>query len=176
MPAPARINVYNFKGNFRSAAAAINAVAGLGPSYVERAIAFVNQKARIEINFDLGEALNVAGDPLDPDKLVYDYFNARLRFRVVTQRRNDQASAVSGIIDLHEEFVANILTTYEERMRPFERLDTSLGANLLPYYVVKAIKPLGTRSDLDLVNFSDFTDVDFGLEVAICADAWPLGT
>lgn len=158
--------LFNFKGNFKEACLAINDAAGLTDSYLERSTEFVKQKARIEINFDLGEAMNQ--EVLQPGgQTVYDFFNARLRHRVCTARREDQVTAVAGIRDIHDEFVSTLLATYEERLAPFTEA-------LLPYYAVKTIRPLGTRSDLNIAFWEDFTDVEFLIEFGIRSTAWPV--
>lgn len=104
----------------------------------------------------------------DSGKRAYDYFSARLRCRVVTSRRQDQALAPDEARDLHETFVAAVLDTFAEEAAPFTEA-------LLPYYAVKKIQPLGTKSDMNVIYFEDFTDVDFLLEFGIRASAWPAG-
>ncbi len=119
--------------------------------------------ARKEISFDLGEALNE--EVLINGKHVYDFFSARLRVRIVTSRR--QAAPVPEIVDLHDSFVADTLDLLAEEKRPFTE-------ELLPYYAVKTLRPLGTKSDLDIIDREDFTDIDFALQFGIRSTAWPL--
>lgn len=162
--APSTKQLYNFKGNFKAACLAINQAAGLDDSYLERTVRFVKQKARIEIYLDLGPAANT--EERTDETLVYDYFSARLRLRVVTARREDQASALDEVRDIHDEFVCTLFAAYEERLQPFTEA-------LLPYYKVNTIRPLGTRSDVDVAEWADFTDVEFLLEFGIRSTAFP---
>lgn len=164
MSAPSRKQVYNFKGNIKSAAQAIIVAAGITDAYLERTNAFIKQNARVEVSFDLGEATN---QEILPDQTyVYDWYSGRLRIRIVTARRQNQTSAVPEVRDIHDEFTCTVLTAFEERLQPFTEA-------LLPYYAVKTIRPLGTRSDLDLSYMEDYTDIEFLLEFGIRPGAWP---
>lgn len=167
MAAPSTQVIRNFKGNFRAAVAGILATAGWTDVMLERSSARLKTSARKEITFDLGEALNL--ETLDTGIRVYDFFSARLRVRIVTARRSDQTHGSDEARDLHESFVADALDLLAEDKSPFT-------AELLPYYTVKTLRPLGTKSDLDVLAMEDFTDVEFALEFGIRRGAWPAGT
>lgn len=164
MPAPSTKQIYNFKGNLVAAVRTILVAAGWDEVRLERETAKLKQAIRQEISFDLGEAQNEA--VLPDGSHVYDFYPGRLRIRITSARRPDQASALAGVRDLHDQFVCEALDALEERKAPFT-------TDNLPYYAVKTIRPLGTRSDLDLQFLEDFTDVEFFLEFGIRSTAWP---
>lgn len=164
MPASSTRDLRNFKAHFRRATAAILVQAGVDQVALERALARLKTRARLEITFDLGEALNVATLPSGAH--VYDFFAARLRIRVVTGRGQTQAAPLQEAADLHEQIASTVLDCMAEENSPYS-------AALLPYYSVKTIRPVGTRSDLDINYLEDYTDIDFHLEFGIRSDAWP---
>lgn len=164
MSAPSTKQIYNFKGNFVAATKSILEATGMTDVYLERTLSALKSNARKEITFELGEAINESALP--NGEHVYDFFAARLRIRIVTARRADQSSPVAEIRDLHDQFTCEVLAAFEEREAPFTTSN-------LPYYAVKTIRPLGTRSDLDLTFLEDFTDIDFEIQFGIRSDAWP---
>lgn len=161
---PTTRQIRNFKANFRSATLAILTTAGITDVYLERSLAKLKKTARLEVTLDLGEALNE--EVLPTGIHVYDFFAARLRIRVVTARGPLEFAPAHEAADLHEGFVADVLDLFAEEKAPFT-------AELLPYYTVKTLKPLGTKSDLDLVYGEDYTDVDFFMQFGIRSTAWP---
>lgn len=163
--APTTEDIRNFKGHFRRATKSILEAGGWNASALERAMKVMQASVRQEITFDLGETMNEA--TLDSGTHVYDYFVARLRIRIVTSRRQNQSFAGDEARELHEKFVSQTLDLLAEEKKPFTE-------QLLPYYAVKTIRPMGTRSDFEILYFEDFTDVDFGLEFGIRSTAWPL--
>jgi hypothetical protein len=163
MPASSTKDLRNYKGHFRAATRSLLDAAGWSDAVLERTLTKLSARARREISFDLGEALN---EEVLPNGLhVYDYFPFSLRVRVVTARR--QAAPDPEIVDLHDRFVAEVLDLFAEEKRPFTEA-------LLPYYAVKMLRVGGTRSDLDLIEREDYTDVLFNGQFGIRSSAWPL--
>lgn len=165
MPATSTKHIYNFKGNFAAATAALLATYGWSDAYIERESRRLKAAVRQEITFHLGEAINEAA--LADGSHVYDFYAARLLVRIVTARRENQSSPDSALRNLHDQYVAETLDALEERKNPFTE-------ELLPYYAVKTIRPLGTRSDLDLTFFEDHTEIEFALQFGIRSTAWPV--
>lgn len=167
MSANSTRDLRNFKGHFRAASMLAFQAAGITVAVLERSVAKLKSTVRIETSFDLGEAMNQ--ETRDSGLRVYDYFPARLRHRIVTGRRQGQSAAADEARDLHESFVSSALDIFAEEKLPFTEA-------ILPYYSVTTLRPLGTKSDFDVIYFEDFTDVDFHVEFGIRATAWPSGT
>lgn len=156
--------IRNFKGNFRAATREILNTAGWTDVVLERSMARLKATARKEVTFHLGQQANV--ETLPSGLQVADYFAARLRIRIVTSRRQDQSYPGDEAHELHENFVADALDIFAYEKAPYTEA-------LLPYYAVKPLVTLGTNSDLDILHFEDFTDIDFAIEFGIRSTAWP---
>lgn len=154
----------NFKGQFRSATLAILRSGLAVPVDLERGLERLKCSVRTEIAFDLGPALDQ--QTLPSGKKVYDFFAATLRVRIVTGRKQNQSFPGDEATDLHEIFSSNAMDLLAEEKDPFTEA-------LLPYYAVKTIMPQGSKSDLDVLYFEDFTDIIFGLQFGIRSTAWP---
>lgn len=163
--APDTKAIYNFKGNFDKATCQVLSAAGCDALFLERGLKLLKLSGRIELTFDLGEALNT--HTLPDGSQVYDYYNGRLRLRVLTARRQSASFPETGVREIHDQMVCGILDALEERKGPFTEVN-------LPWYKVNTIRPLGTRSDFNVIDFEDFTDVDFALEFGIRSTAWPV--
>ncbi len=99
-------------------------------------------------------------------KKIYDFFNGRLSIRIVTERPGDQASLISGVSSLHEEWCAGVRVALQERNTPFT-------ATNLPHYSVQTIRQQGTQRDLDPRWLEDYTRIDFLIQFGIRSTAWP---
>jgi hypothetical protein len=166
MPALTTVSLRNFKGNFRAAVASIMDARGWSDAHLENSSATLSRRARREITFELGEAINL--HTLESGRQVYDAFNYRLRIAIVTGRRPAESFPAAEARALHESMVADTLDLFAEDAAPFTPAN-------LPYYSVKTILPAGTRSDFDPIYFEDRTDIDFAGQFCIRSDAWPAG-
>lgn len=164
MPAATTREVRDFKTHFRRATLGILQSAGATPVVLERARALLKSSARLEVSFDLGQALN--RDTLPSGRHVYDFFAATLKVRVVTGRGEDQTNPADPAVDLHEQLTSLTLDALAEDQEPFTLEN-------LPYYAVQFIEPAGTTSDFDPIYFEDFTDIRFSLRFGIRSTAWP---
>lgn len=154
--------LYNFKGAFCAATKSVLEAAGLNSVLIERSNESL-PASRVEVTFDVGEASNTA---VINDSLVYDYFTGcRLTIRLVTDRPEDQSSAIPGVVTLHDLFCASVYAALEERLTPF--------AAHLPYYTVNKCRPLAATSGLTARWLEDYTEIPFEVWFGIKGDAWP---
>lgn len=167
MPATDERQIYNFEEAIERAAQSVLAAAGYDATYIQGQRDSL-PPSRIEITFATGQALNEAVHPLDPTATVYDFFDGRLVFRIVTERPEAQSSLLSGVATLHEQWAAGVRALFQERRSPFTTTN-------LPYLAVKTIRPIGTVRDLDPRWLEDYTRVEFLVQFGIRSDAWPSG-
>lgn len=162
MAATSKIQIYAFENNFERAVEQVLDAAGI-PAFIEKTRETL-PATRVEITFASGEAINEA--VLENREQVYDFFNARLTLRIVTERPEEQPSLISGVASLHEEWAAQVRAALEERAVPFTTAN-------LPYYTVTTIRQLGTARDLDPRWLEDYTRIEFLVQFGIRSDAWP---
>jgi hypothetical protein len=121
-------------------------------------------ESSIEVVFGLGPSTN-KGKNCNGD-IVDDYFvGSNLTLTIRTYRPLDQAALVPGILRWHSELAAKIRCIFQPHREAFTH-------DLLPYYRVKFMRPIGTRHFVDQEFEQDCTTITFEFEFAIPPEAW----
>jgi len=171
MSATSKKQVYNIDNNFERATESIFEAAGL--SAVIQGSNETLPRSRVEITFQTGQALN-QGRRAD-GALVYDYFNATLTIRIVTERPHDSPSLIPGVSTLHSEFCATVRELLEETKSLNGDYSTAFNSTNLPYYKVNKLQPQGEVRDLAVSPWlEDYTRLSYFIEFGIRSDAWPV--
>lgn len=165
------VQLFAFESALEAATRSILQAAGLPDTYVTQSNAEL-PPSYIEVTVQPGSGINEAVRTVGTDSTQvfdYDFYDATLTLRIVTQRTDDQPVLPSGVATQHEAWAAGVRVALREAANPYTEAR-------LPYHAVKTIRPLGTERGLEPPPFlQDFTRLDFALQFGIRSTAWPAG-
>ncbi len=171
MPATNLPELFDFEGQFETAAQAILAASGIAAYISEQAVKL--PLLNTGVGFDVGPAIdqltfltkptNWPADREPPQE--YFRYTGLLEFRVEVPRDQNGAT-LPGVDTLLRQVRGQIRSAMMLCVAPFN-------ATNLPFYRVSDIRPNGTTTGYEAVRNIDFCSLRFAVTWAILSTAWP---
>jgi hypothetical protein len=166
MPAETTAQLLSIETAIEAATRTILDSAGLHENYLPRSADSL-PRSYIEITATLGEAINqgihASGDT---QYLDWDYYQALLQIRLLTERAPENPTLPTATSQLHTTWLGGVRAALLESTCPYTEA-------LLPYHAINMIKPLNTTRDLEPNFLHDITTLEYQLQVGIRSEAWP---
>lgn len=172
MAAPNLAALFDFEGQFETAASAVLEASGINAfiSQDPKKLPLINTGITLETGPALDQLffLPIATGQTVPNEQEYMRYTATLVLEVSVNRDTQRQPAFEGVTTFLAQTRSLVRAAFMRSQWPFD--DTNL-----PYYRVSDIRPMGTNDGSDEVRNVDLISLRFVITFAIQPTAWPIG-